>query len=115
MKNSEDDDLESTVKKECVKERMTVYWNFVLVSMDILFYARERVLVYPCTKSNEQQLVVDFKKEQDSKRNTWQRSWGLFVRVDLDKVVWGSWLKARKEASLMIDRKDFVYQSLWYL
>ena len=116
MKNSEDDDLESTVKKECVKERMIVYWNFVLVSMDILFYARERVLlVYPCTKSNEQQLVVDFKNEQYNKRNTWQRSWGLFVRVDLDKVVWGSWLKARKEASLMIDQKDFVYQSLWYL
>ena len=80
------------------------------------YFMQERVLlVYPCTKSNEQQLVVDFKKEQYSKRNTWQRSWGLFVRVDLDKVVWGSWLKARKEASLMIDRKDFVYQSLWYL
>ena len=71
MNNSEDDDLESTIKKECVKERMIVYWNFVLVSMDILFYARERVLhVYPYTKSNEQQLVVDFKKEQYSKRNT---------------------------------------------
>ena len=50
MKNFEDDDLESIVKKECVKERMIVYWNFVLVSMDILLYARERVLlVYPCT------------------------------------------------------------------
>ena len=71
MKNSKDDDLESTVKKECVKERMIVYWNFFLVSIDILFYARERVLlVYPYTKSNEQQLVVDFKKEQYSKRNT---------------------------------------------
>ena len=71
MKNFEDVDLESTVKKECVKERMIVYWNFFLVSIDILFYARERVLlVYPYTKSNEQQLVVDFKKEQYSKRNT---------------------------------------------
>ena len=69
MKNNEDRDLESIVKEECVKERMFVYWNFVLVSMDILFYARERVLlVYPYTKSNEQQLVVDFKKEQYIKK-----------------------------------------------